>query len=775
MIKIPARPDGQWSLVQSSDKLPDLIATKNLSFDKEGYLKLAKPVIALYSDAVDSDFGLPLGAARLSTGLYKILTNENQFSFDFGETGWLGIAEDTRSGAPAGYADGASVTYFNKLGVYAGGSGGNDIDSLSLTDGSWTSRSTALSSSDVHTAVNFQNRTRLAVTNSDNTVLQYNTAFTSVGPALTIPADQRVTAMCYNANYVCVGTEDATFQGNAVVAIWDGARETANYIIPVGAESVHTILPFKDTFAILTSNHQLLVWTGTGLTALANLPAYYSTATPHWRYVGAGSGSRSESNTVDGDLLLFNINPAFEMADEEDRGYNEYEPGGIWCFDEAVGLYHRHATTSLLALNEAVYASGVNTTTDQITVSAAPDTGTPVYYTSSGATALGGLTDGELYYTIKVDSTHVQLATTYANALAGTEIDITTAPSGWKETVTTANVNTTTDEVTTSTAPAYLDVVRYDAEGGTVLAGLTDGGLYFADANSTTFQLATDYFGAVDQSTVVDLTGTGNDSQTFENVLHYLTFIPKSDFGQSFNDSQQGMISKVGPTDQLDPVVVFEQYFWGAQAGNTSTTEQKAFGAVLRGTENRGYFVTSKFLSAGLQDDWQKLFIKHSELTGEFDEIVVKYRTVDMKPITKILKDGSSFTGTITWSDSDTFTTTDSQWANVVAGDEVEIVQGAGAGYCLHVSSISESGGTYTVNLDESVKNISASDTGRAIANRWNKLTTLDNGIITNEDGYSEITIGEKSKQIQFKIELRGEDVEIEEILVAHIAHKPVA
>jgi hypothetical protein len=164
--------------------------------------------------------------------------------------------------------------------------------------------------------------------------------------------------------------------------------------------------------------------------------------------------------------------------------------------------------------------------------------------------------------------------------------------------------------------------------------------------------------------------------------------------------------------------------------------------------------------------------VKHSKLASDIDKIVIKYKTASDADL---VVRATSKSGSITWTDSDTFTTTDTQWANVLAGDEVEVIQGAGSGYLLHVSSVSVNTGTYTVNLDESVKNISANDTGRAIVSRWGKLTTLSSGTITNEDGYSEIAIGVKSKSIQFKIELRGEDVEIEEILVAHQLHKPVA
>ena len=49
------------------------------------------------------------------------------------------------------------------------------------------------------------------------------------------------------------------------------------------------------------------------------------------------------------------------------------------------------------------------------------------YDTNSG-TAIGGLTNGTEYFVIKVDNNTIKLATNYANALAGTAINLTSAP-----------------------------------------------------------------------------------------------------------------------------------------------------------------------------------------------------------------------------------------------------------------------------------------------------------------------------------------------------------
>lgn len=75
--------------------------------------------------------------------------------------------------------------------------------------------------------------------------------------------------------------------------------------------------------------------------------------------------------------------------------------------------------------------SSINTGTDTFTVPANLhlQTGTPIIYTSSG-TAAGGLTNGVTYYCVRLSTTTLKLATSVANAVAGTVVDISTGGSG---------------------------------------------------------------------------------------------------------------------------------------------------------------------------------------------------------------------------------------------------------------------------------------------------------------------------------------------------------
>lgn len=706
MIKIPARDDGRWTVQFANDKLPDLVATRNLNFDIEGVLRLSHPTVSFFSDADDANFGVPIFFGETSTAnIYRIWTDETSFHFSptydtISGSGSLGtiyggrltVTEDTTTNVPAvnqTYPYTADACVFNGEMHVSDESAVLSVD-LGASMNTWTSRITGLSTNSPHPIIQNHKGNTLCV-GDDNVVRQYNTSY-AAGTALTLPSTHIVKCLAYNNGYIAVGTHDAENLGLGAVYVWDGNTTAANYYHPVGCSTVHTIVPYRGTFLILTGLGQVLMWTPQELVEVSNLPIYYNTVGLLGK--GVNATSRNSSGDRQGGVSFFNISGnVWTNSAEKGQDYIRDMASGVWCFDPSVGFYHRHATTAVKVVVDVVATSDVDTTDNEITVTAAPDTGTPVrYYCADSATAIGGLDDDALYYTIKVDGTTIRLAASYQDALDGTEID---------------------------------------------------------------------------------LTGTGNSNQV-------LQFYKKSDFGQSYsNSSLQGAVQIMESSLDIDGGTYIDGMLYGANVEQLDTsTSYKCAGYVMPDTENRGYFVTSRFQSAQLQDDWHNLYIKHNNLTTALDKIVVKYRTdTDRNPIVSIKYVDANRTvgGTITWSDSDTFTSTDTQFANVKAGDEVEIVQGAGAGYCIHITSISETGGTYTVNLDEEVKNISASDTARAIVNRWTYLTTLHNDTITNEDGYSQIAVNVKSKSIQFKVELRGEDVEIEEMLVAHSLYKPVA
>lgn len=693
MIKLPARPDGRWTTQYANDKIPDLVATKNLTFDREGYLRLSKPAIGLYSEVDSADFGEFLGmAASPFNGQWMVCTNEKQFTLDMynsGNYGLLTVAVDTNVNTPDNTSDGsytADVAFFNGLTTYS-----NPADkklythpTASAISNDWTVRDVSASLEQNHLPiVSFVNKTTVAVGN-DNNVDQFNTSY-AAGTALVIPEDFTVTGVTYNNGFLGITTGHTAGSERAFFFVWDGNTASANYAIEVPATVCFAPTPYLGTFVFVDGNGILHYWAANGLQTLAALPSFFGDAV----YVGGLTGNNpfsqvNHSITTDGSIIHINTSSVYAKADEDQSIFKADQPGGVYTFDPAVGLYHRHAPVGVKATAETIATTAVNTSTDVITVAAAPDTGTPVRYSDGQSTAIAGLVNKQIYYAIKTGATTLKLAETYADAIA---------------------------------------------------------------------------------ATAIDLTGTGNNAQT-------LQYYPKKSFGHSYvGGSRQGAVYLEARRDE-DYELYFNSMFFGSTATINSTTEYDQLNMVLIDTENRGHFVTSKFMSAQLQDEWNKLFIKHSPLVGEFDKIVIKYRIDNNEPLTRI-KESSD--GAITWTDSDTFTTTDTQWANVAAGDEVEIIQGTGAGYLAHVSSISESSGTYTVNIDETIKNLTASDTGRAVASRWIKLTTLDNGIISNDDGFSEIAVGVKSKQIQFKIELRGEDIEIEEILIANQLHKPVA
>jgi len=703
MIKLPAREDGKWTAQFANEKMPDIVATRNITFDKDGFLQLSKPTISWFSNADDADFGVPLGFGEGSVeNTYRVWTEYTSFHLTFRYdsctgAGSLGtvtngtavVTQDTTANVPttSDYQMGDACVFNNLFHV-------SEDDAVFSTSAStpaasWTSRITGLSTIGPHPLCNNIAGNSLIVGN-DNVVAQYNASYatTNLGQ-LTLPSEYLVKCVTYNNNYIAVGCHDKKNAGNGAVFIWDGKTNAANYAYRMnGASTVHMIAPFRNTFLIFTGLGQVLMWTGTGLEEVVNLPWYYGTGVAGY---GTGSGSRNASSKGEGGISYFNLCSNLSTPTAERYDFLSNVPGGIWCYDPDIGMYHRNATTAVKMIVDTIPTTDVNTTDNNITVSSAPETGTPVrYYAGTGNTGIAGLDAERLYYTIKVDATTVKLATTYTNALLGT---------------------------------------------------------------------------------AVDLTGTGDSEQV-------LQFYPKSDFGQSYNTGLQGGVQTFEITTRTDGGVYNNGLMYGAQVYKTDTTTvYKAGGMVLPDTENRGYFITSRFQSQQLQDDWQKIFIKHSSLETDLDKIVLKYRKDVNEPIVglRFQQNNATLGGAITWTDNNTFTSTDTQFANVLVGDEVEIVQGAGSGYLAHVTSISVNTGTYTVNIDEDIKNISTNDTGRAVVSRWTKLTTLTSGTITNEDGYSEIAVGVKSKSIQFKIELRGEDVEIEEILVAHTLHKPVA
>jgi hypothetical protein len=182
--------------------------------------------------------------------------------------------------------------------------------------------------------------------------------------------------------------------------------------------------------------------------------------------------------------------------------------------------------------------------------------------------------------------------------------------------------------------------------------------------------------------------------------------------------------------------------------------------------ENRGYWVSPK-IESQLIDDQYDILLKWTTLTNASDKIIVKYRQSDKKLRNYEL----SNTPQITWVNTTSFTTTE-DISNVSVGDEVQFTAGGGAGYLAHITNISLTSGTYTVTIDETVTGITAGDRAKVIFNNWIKYQVIDKNSEDNEQGYRKMRIDSASKWIQIKVELRGIDTRIEDIIINNKNHK---
>ena len=155
----------------------------------------------------------------------------------------------------------------------------------------------------------------------------------------------------------------------------------------------------------------------------------------------------------------------------------------------------------------------------------------------------------------------------------------------------------------------------------------------------------------------------------------------------------------------------------------------------------RGYFITTKFPASSMEDVFHDLVASFKAFRTSTDRIIVKYRKINDPDFPVI--------GAGTWSSTTVFTSTASL-GNVVAGNEVEIMIGRGAGTTAHVSTIAFSTPTYTVTLDEAIPN--ASGTAQFLFNNWMKLGTISSQNIN----YQELMLEDVGAFVQLKVELRG-------------------
>ena len=191
---------------------------------------------------------------------------------------------------------------------------------------------------------------------------------------------------------------------------------------------------------------------------------------------------------------------------------------------ENVVAWHRHIiagksdTTKNIIQQQISFTSNstiVSTTNNTITLSShGLSTGDPVYYYAA-SNIIGGLDNSTLYYAIASDSNTIKLATTAANATAGTAISLTSAPSSNTTQYIYQGVNISSNFIYSASHGFTTGDIFYYDNTGTTIGGLAENVKYYIEKiDNNQFKL----YSNKTLTTVVDITSAHTSEQT-DNIL----------------------------------------------------------------------------------------------------------------------------------------------------------------------------------------------------------------------------------------------------------------
>jgi hypothetical protein len=169
--------------------------------------------------------------------------------------------------------------------------------------------------------------------------------------------------------------------------------------------------------------------------------------------------------------------------------------------EENVIAFHKHRiggkadtgkTITAQAISFTANSTTVNTSTNRITLSShGLATGDPVYYYAA-SNSIAGIDNEKIYFVIRVDANTISLASSAANASAGTAVALYSAPSSDTTQQIYQGVNIANNNIYSSThALNTNDSIFYETS-GTAIGGLAENTEYFVQKISDNeFRLAT--------------------------------------------------------------------------------------------------------------------------------------------------------------------------------------------------------------------------------------------------------------------------------------------
>ncbi len=320
--------------------------------------------------------------------------------------------------------------------------------------------------------------------------------------------------------------------------------------------------------------------------------------------------------------------------------------------------------------------------------------------------------------------------------------------------ITTGNVNTTTDIITTTnTIPATGNPLMISGLNGSLIGGITNRKIYYLiKLTSTTFQIAETKELAI-AGTAVDLT-----SQT-ENV--FLWMYDLKDYGASYT-GKTGAIAFFGTGKDW-----YTHIIGGTTLKNSADNDTETMFMAVPFLDSVSSFVLPKLFLESTTETIKSLTVKHRPLDVH-DKIIVKVKNVDYLnvPTSSVITVSSQ---PANWTSSDEFYTgCDLNEIKTLfdAGEEIEVefISGVGAGQMVKLTGIDYSAGTYAITLAEDVIGASAGLKSHFVMDNWKVCAEVD--FDTQKEGVFNVPIAKSSKAPQLKFELRGIGTAIEDIQI---------
>ena len=464
-----------------------------------------------------------LGGATYTTGLAH---GTNARVGGYGGFGGAGQSDGnfvTQSGGAGGYSGGggARTTGNNQ----AGGGGGSFI----TTEASNISTSNGL----YNTSSSFNGVaiTNLAAYNTGNgsVILTLVTSFTSGNEVYPTALDAE-----NGTNKILVASAGNSYHALTPISL-DAQNDLIHTAAGHGLSNGQAVTYFFNgtTPAGLTNNTTYYINTVSNYTyriSLTPSPTFQTVnlTTPSSRSTGASDVVRGVVVNTALDTLTIN-NHGFEVDQPI-----QYDAGGgtpisplqdltTYFVQEVIDANNIRLKISLNAESFINFTAAGTSTTNSfifVTVNLLNDelylpnhglvTGQAVVYSNGGGTSIGGLTSGATYFVIKRDNSIIRLASSAANAAAGTAVNLTTTPVSGTHTLTVTALNLTTDTITIP-GHGFLqgELVQYDSQGQTVITGLTTATPYYIIfVNGDNIKLATTPENAT-AGTAINLTAAG--------------------------------------------------------------------------------------------------------------------------------------------------------------------------------------------------------------------------------------------------------------------------